>query len=87
MKLARWSIISILPFYYAPTKHWFIKPNTTKAILKYFEADDELVYKPRPAYEFYRDYSAFLDELKGRTDERLSPNNAAFTGFLMMSLM
>lgn len=86
MKLAKWSLISLLPFYYAPTERWFIKPNTTKAILKYFEVDD-LVYKPRPSYEFYRDYSAFLDELKDRTDERLSPNNAAFTGFLMMSLM
>lgn len=86
MKLAKWSLMSILPFYYAPTERWFIKPNTTKSILKYFEVGD-LVYKPRPSYEFYHDYSAFLDELKDRTDERLSPNNAAFTGFLMMSLM
>nr|CAA6804017.1 MAG: Unknown protein [uncultured Thiotrichaceae bacterium] len=40
-----------------------------------------------PSYEFYRDYSAFLDELKDRTNARLSLNNAAFTGFLMMTLM
>ena len=54
MKLGKWSLMSLLPFYYASTEFWFVKPNTTKAILKYFEVED-LVYKPRPSYEFHRD--------------------------------
>ncbi len=55
LKLAKWTLISLFPVYYAPTTHWFIKPNTTKAILSYFEVT-ELVYKPRPSYGFYREY-------------------------------
>ncbi|MGB1256006.1 MAG: hypothetical protein ACPG51_09070 [Thiolinea sp.] len=86
MKLAKWSLISILPFYYAPTENWFIKPNTTKAILKHFEIES-LVYKPRPSYAFYRDYSALLTEMKDNADPNLGVNNAAFTGFLMMTIM
>ena len=86
MKLAKWSLMSILPYYYAPTENWFIKPNTTKAILKHFEVED-LVYKPRPSYEFYRDYSALLDQMKDMADPKLGGNNAAFTGFLMMTIM
>lgn len=86
MKLAKWSLISALPYYYAPTQNWFIKPNTTKAILKHFEVED-LVYKPRPSYEFYRDYSGLLDQMKDMADPKLGGNNAAFTGFLMMTIM
>ena len=86
LKLARWSLISVLPFYFDPQKHWFIKPNTTKSILKYFEVDQQMVYKPRPSYSFYQEYSDFLTELRDESDPRLSPNNAAFTGFLMMTI-
>ena len=86
LKLARWSLMSVLPFYFDPQKHWFIKPNTTKSILKYFEADQQIVYKPRPSYTFYKEYSDFLTELRDESDPRLSPNNAAFTGFLMMTI-
>ncbi|PWQ92670.1 hypothetical protein [Leucothrix pacifica] len=86
LKLARWSAISTIPFYFDPKNNWFIKPNTTKMILNYFEMDKELVYKPRPSYAFYRDYSTFLDEMKDQCDPKLSINNAAFTGFLMMTI-
>ena len=86
MKLAKWSLMSILPYYYAPTESWFIKPNTTKAILQHFEVEG-LVYKPRPSYAFYRDYSALLDEMRDMADPKLGGNNAAFTGFLMMTIM
>lgn len=86
LKLGRWSLMSVLPFYFDPTKNWFIKPNTTKSILKYFEVDQAMIYKPRPSYSFYQDYSAFLSELRDESDPRLSPNNAAFTGFLMMTI-
>ena len=86
LKLGRWSLISAVPYYFDMKENWFIKPNTTKSILKYFEMDKELVYKPRPSYEFYRDYSQFLTDLRDEADPKLSPSNAAFTGFLMMSI-
>lgn len=86
LKLARWSLMSVLSFYFDPHKNWFIKPNTTKSILKYFEVDQQMIYKPRPSYAFYREYSDFLTELRDESDPRLSPNNAAFTGFLMMTI-
>lgn len=86
LKLGRWSLMSALPFYFEPQKNWFIKPNTTKSILKYFEVDRQMVYKPRPSYAFYQEYSDFLTELRDESDPRLSPSNAAFTGFLMMTI-
>ena len=86
LKLGRWSLISAIPYYYNMTENWFIKPNTTKMILKYFEMDKELVYKPRPSFEFYQDYSEFLTNLRDECDPKLSKSNAAFTGFLMMSI-
>ena len=86
LKLGRWSLMSVLPFYHDPNKNWFIKPNTTKSILKYFEVDQQMIYKPRPSYSFYQEYSDFLTQLRDESDPRLSPNNAAFTGFLMMTI-
>ena len=86
LKLGRWSLMSVLPFYFNPQQNWFIKPNTTKSILKLFEVDQDMVYKPRPSFAFYRDYSDFLTQLRDESDPRLSPNNAAFTGFLMMTI-
>lgn len=86
IKLGSWSLMSVLPFYFDPHKNWFIKPNTTKLILKYFEVDQQLIYKPRPTYAFYQAYRDFLTELRDESDPRLSPNNAAFTGFLMMTI-
>lgn len=84
-KLAKWSLISVIPYYYAPKKHFFIKPTTTKNILAYFEVED-LVYKPRPSYKFYRDYTKVLRALKKVVSNKLTDNNAKFTGFLMMGV-
>jgi len=84
-KLAKWSLISVIPYYFAPKKHFFIKPTTTKDILKYFEIDD-ITYKPRPSYEFYRDYTKMLKTFKKEVNKKLGDNNAKFTGFLMMGM-
>ncbi|WP_345973497.1 hypothetical protein [Sulfurimonas diazotrophicus] len=84
-KLAKWSLVSMLPYYYNRRKAFFIKPTTTKNILKHFEIG-ELVYKPRPAYAFYKGYSKVLNEMKKRVDPSLGKDNAAFTGFLMMAM-
>ena len=83
-KLAKWSLISILPNYYFPDDEVFIKPTTTKAAIKYFELEN-LDYKPTPSWDFYVQYKAAFLEMKSKVDNSLSPNNAAFGGFLMMS--
>ena len=82
-KLAKWSLISVIPYYYAPKRHFFIKPTTTKNVLTYFEID-EIVYKPRPSYEFYAKYKKILIQFKKEVNKKLSNDNAKFTGFLMM---
>jgi hypothetical protein len=84
-KLAKWSLISVIPYYFAPKKHFFIKPTTTKNVLKYFEIE-EIVYKPRPSYEFYRDYKKIINSMKKEVSKKLRDNNAKFTGFLMMGM-
>lgn len=84
-KLAKWSLISVIPYYYAPKKHLFIKPTTTKDVLKYFDIE-EIVYKPRPSYEFYAKYKKILAQFKKEVNNKISNDNAKFTGFLMMGM-
>jgi len=84
-KLSKWSLISVIPYYYAPKKHFFIKPTTTKNVLTYFEIE-EIVYKPRPSYEFYAKYKKILIQFKKEVNKKLSNDNAKFTGFLMMGM-
>jgi len=85
-KLARWSVLTIIPAYYAPTKEVFVKPTTAKGVIAHFEVLD-LVYKPQPSWDFYKGYRALINKNKKKVDKRLSPSNAAFSGFLMMSLV
>ncbi len=84
-KLAKWSLMTIIPAYYAPQDEVFVKPTTAKNILKYFEFDD-LVYKPAPTWEFYQGYRKMINQSKKKVDKNLSPSNAAFSGFLMMTV-
>ena len=83
-KLAKWSLVTICLLYYRPMKEVFVKPTTTKNVIRQFELE-ELVYRPQPSWEFYEKYRAVIEEMKGKVDPSLSPNNAAFTGFLMMT--
>lgn len=83
--LAKWSIVTLLPYYYARDKEIFVKPNTTKDIINYFEIA-ELSYKPKPSYEFYAKYKEVIDGMKSLVDESLGRDNAGFTGFLMMTM-
>lgn len=83
-KLAKWSLITLIPYYLRRKKEYFVKPTTTKNILKYFEIKD-IIYKPRPSYKFYKDYKKFLNELKKQTDKSLCKENAQFTGFMMIA--
>jgi len=84
-RLAKWSLVSVVPFYMTPTDELFIKPTTTRGILQ-FLAPPDLVYRPQPTWAFYAGYREFIEDCKARVDPRLTVNNAAFTGFLMMML-
>lgn len=83
-KLAKWSLLTICLFYYRPEKEVFVKPTTTKNAIRQFDLEG-LVYKPRPSWEFYQAYRTAITEMKSKVNPSLSPNNAAFTGFLMMA--
>jgi hypothetical protein len=72
-------------FYFNPQKEVFIKPTVTKEIISFFEIKD-LVYKPTPTWEFYKKYRDIIYSMKSTVNESISSNNAAFTGFIMMSL-
>ncbi|MEM7358644.1 MAG: hypothetical protein AAF431_06090 [Pseudomonadota bacterium] len=84
-KIAKWSLMTIIPAYHAPDQEVFVKPTTAKGVINYFEVP-ELVYKPAPTWEFYQGYRRLINSAKKKVDQRLSPSNAAFSGFLMMSL-
>jgi len=84
-KLARWSLVSAVPFYFAPTKEAFVKPTTAKRIVSYLEIDD-LRYHARPDWAFYDGYRRLILEIRDLVDPSLTPSNAAITGFLMASI-
>ena len=83
-KLAKWSLVSIIPAYYSPDMEVFVKPTTAKNILQYFNIED-LIYTPTPTWEFYRAYRELINDAKTKVRKSLSPSNAAFSGFLMMT--
>lgn len=84
-KLAKWSLMTILPYYFAPHDEVFVKPTTTKKILQYFCIDD-LVYKPKPSFDFYLKYRQEIINMRKNVEPSLQHDNAAFCGFLMMSI-
>jgi hypothetical protein len=83
--LAKWSLVTIFAAYYKPDYDVFVKPTTTKGVLAAFNIDD-IKYKPKPSWEFYQRYREIINQMKSEVDPSLSPSNAAFCGFLMMSI-
>jgi hypothetical protein len=84
-KLAKWSLMTVCQTYFHPQQDVFVKPTTVKGVIEYFELEN-LQYGPTPSWAFYEAYrSAFLD-MKSRVDKSLSPTNAAFSGFLWMTI-
>jgi len=81
-KLAKWSLISIIPYYYKPQEEAFMKPTTVKGIIKTFELEN-LVYRPLPSYAFYLEFKKQLAIMQKYVDPGLGPDFAAFSGFLM----
>ena len=84
-KLAKWSLVTVIPNYYWPDKEVFVKPTTAKGVIEYFELSG-LTYKPRPTWEFYESYRDEILQMKAKVDKTIASSNAAFCGFLMMSL-
>ena len=81
-KLAKWTLLTIIPAYYHPEREVYIKPTTVKRAIRYFELTG-LPYKPRPTYAFYTQYRAAIQEMK-----KIAPvtkDNAAFGGFIMIT--
>lgn len=83
-KLARWSLMTVCQTYFHPQKDVLIKPNTVKGIIEYFELNN-LYYKPTPWWAFYEAYRSAIHEMKSKVDPSLSPTNAAFSWFLLLS--
>jgi hypothetical protein len=84
-RLAKWSLMTVCQTYFHPQRDVFIKPNTVKGVIAYFELED-LHYKPTPSWDFYEAYRAAFFEMKSRVDPLLSPTNPAFSGFLWMTI-
>ncbi len=83
-KLAKWTLVTAFLSYYRPKKEIFVKPTTTKGIIGYFEVEG-LEYNATPSYAFYKKYRTLINKMKKEVDPSLSPSNAAFCGFLMMT--
>jgi len=83
-KLAKWPLMTICQTYFRPQVEVFVKPTTVKGIIEFLELDT-LTYKPAPTWAFYEEYRRIINEIKQQVDPSLSPYNAAFSGFLMMT--
>jgi hypothetical protein len=84
-KIAKWPIITALLLYYRPQDEVFIKPTTAKRVIAYFGLTG-LDYRPRPDFAFYARYRDCLREIRALLPPELAPDNAALSGFLMMSV-
>lgn len=84
-KLAKWPLLTVCPIYYRPGEEVFIKPTTAKGVIEYFELEG-LKYSPNPTFEFYRDYREQINQIKNEVNAALQVDNAAFCGFLLMSI-
>lgn len=83
-KIAKWAIVTAVPFYVAPRREVFVKPTTAKRIIAALDVE-QLSYKPTPSWEFYKGYQKLLADIKKQVNPSLAPNYAALSGFLMMS--
>ena len=84
-KLAKWPLITVCPVYYRPSIEVFIKPTTAKGVIAYFELEG-LKYSPNPTYKFYKAYQEQISQMKKEVNASLQSDNAAFCGFLMISM-
>lgn len=83
--MAKWTLMSAIPLYFKPHDEVFVKPTTAKGVIEHFELNIP-PYKPKPTWEFYEAFREAVLHMRDQVDASLSPNNAAFTGFLMHAL-
>ena len=83
--IARWPVMSAVPYYFAPTKEAFVKPTTAKGIISFLEIEN-LQYQAMPTWAFYRAYLKLLGQVKKEVHPSLSPGYAALSGFLMSAI-
>ena len=84
-KLAKWTLLTICPVYFRPNLEVFIQPTTTKKIIAHYQLEG-LKYSPKATFEFYQVYREQINQMKTEVEISLQGGNAAFSGFLMMSL-
>src|SRR5574344_430366 len=84
--LAKWHIITLIPYYFSPNKNYFLKPSTTRNIIKYFELKD-IKYNSKPSFEFYKNYTNNLLKMKNSVNPKLIDDNGRFTGFLRLAMV
>lgn len=84
-KLAKWPLLTVHSIYYYPDVEVFIKPTTAKGIIDCFELTG-LKYNASPTFAFYAAFREQIMEMKQQVHPLLQVDNAAFCGFLMMSL-
>lgn len=84
-KLAKWSLVTAVPYYMHPDREVFVKPTTAKGVIAAFELDVP-TYRPCPSWDFYRAYREQILAMRDLVHPDLAPNNAAFSGFLMMTM-
>lgn len=84
-KLAKWSLVTAAPYYLHPDREVFVKPTTAKGVVAFFELDVP-DYRPCPYWDFYAAYRAQILAMREQVHPDLAPNNAAFSGFLMMTM-
>lgn len=85
-KIAKWPIITAIPYYYNPTVEVLIKPTTVKGVIEYFELKG-IKYSSTPNYTFYAAYREMINSMKKQLRfGEISEDNGGFCGFLMMSL-
>lgn len=84
-KLAKWSLVTAVPYYVHPDREVFVKPTTAKGVIAAFELDVP-PYRPCPSWDFYRAYREQILAMRALVHPDLAPSNAAFSGFLMMTM-
>ncbi|WDR07220.1 hypothetical protein PSQ90_07285 [Devosia rhodophyticola] len=80
-QLARWTLVTVVPAYYAQQTEVFVKPSTAKLIVNRLELG--LAYHPTPSWEFYAAFRQALLAMRAIASDTNAPSNAAFSGILM----
>ncbi len=83
-KLAKWTLVTVVPAYYGQQAEVFVKPSTAKLVIDKLGLD--LKYSATPTWAFYQGFREALLAMRKIASGVNAPNNAAFSGFLMMSL-